>query len=292
MYNLKYLSNNGKSINFSPSLNLAITNTEGLTSNYIEMSTSQGINQVGTTIQGQSVGDRTITIDGTIIGESVLYRKQLIDTITPLVGGQLIFDNKFYLTVVPENTPDISRHGVSANFQFILRAAYPYWRATSQSATSLSGMVAKFRFPVNYGNPSTPDYHIFGQRITLSYQNVINNGNVPVPFVVKFHAVTALSNPKIVNMKTLQFIRINKSMVAGETITIDMMEGSLTITSDENGVDESIFGYFDIDSQIFKLQVGDNLIRVDADENRDGLDCTIYHYMTSAGAYGDDATYK
>lgn len=286
MYNLKYISDNGKTINFSPLENFAITNTEGLTSNSVSIATSQGIGQVGTTIQGKSTDDKIITIEGTILGESTALRKQLIDTIVPLVSGTLIFDNELYIVVEPETTPDISRHRHNANFQFTLRASYPYWRALAQSSISLSGLKKSFKFPVNYG-----EQHIFAIRMEDVYQTIYNEGNVPIPFMIKFFAKTPLSNPKIENIKTLDFIRIEKDMTAGETISVDMTGNTLRITTNESGVEKNAFGFFDIDSTLFKLEVGENSIKSSADTNNNGLYCTIFYSRTTHAAYGNDITY-
>lgn len=283
MYNLKYVSDNGKTINFSPLEKLVITNAEGLTSNSVSIATSQGIGQVGTSVQGKSTDDKLITLEGEILGESTALRKQLIDTIVPLVSGTLIFDNELYIVVEPEETPDISRHKHNARFQFILRAPYPYWRALAQSSISLSGLKKMFKFPVNYA-----EQHIFAIRMEDVYQTIYNEGNVPIPFMVRFFAKTPLSNPQIENIKTLEFIRMKKDMVAGETITVDMTGNTLRITTNEGGTEANAFGYFDIDSTLFKLEVGENSIKSSAEVNKDGLYCTIFYHLTTAGAYGTD----
>lgn len=287
MYNLK-LNNldNGSLINFSPTYNWWITEAEGMDALGIELSESQGINQVGTTVLGQSVPSRLITITGTVSGEAALYREQLVRTMPPMSNLRLTFDNSLYIDGYPEGTPEYQRYYRNMEFRFSIRCPYPYWRYTGQEVTELSGMEAMFSFPVNY---SDPEYHVFGQRIDEAYKNIDNTGNVPCPFKVTLNAVTALSNPQIIDIETLRYIRIQKDMVAGETITIDATGHMLKITDNIGGVETNAFKYFDTSSTIpFLLNPGQNLIRYDADTNRSGLNATIHPAFALSSAFGND----
>ena len=295
MYNIKYISNNGKNLNFSLSNNLAITSISGLTENTIELAETQGVAQIGSSIQGKSVQGKDIVINGEIIGTARFLRGQLLDTITPLEGGTLIFNNILELGVEPIMTPYVENYAENSKFQFTLRASYPYWRSIKQIITDVAGLEPKFKFPIDYGNTGNeghPREHIFGQRISNFFVNVENKGNVPAPFKVMFIAKTQLSNPSITKVSTLEFIKIQKAMISGERIEVDMMGDLPKLTSYKIGSEEDVFRYFDIDSTLFELDVGDNLIRYDADSNRNGLDVKITRADTWSAPYGDDKTYE
>lgn len=293
MYNIKiYNIINGNSINFSPFENIAITNIDGLTSNDINLATSQGFSQIGTTIQGTSVNGRPITVDGEFFGISTWLREKMLKTITPQETLKIIFDNKIFLLATAQNTPDISRSKHNATFQFILYAGYPYWRSLEMSRIMLGGLDAKFMFPINYGDPAVPDLHHFGVRVQESYKNIVNKSDIPVPFKIVFYARTTLENPMIQNIETLEYIRIKKEMEPGEQITIDMTNSILNITQGIAGNEKNAMKYFDLNSTLpFRLKVGDNLIKFDSDSGRDNLDCYIYYYTETVGAYGSDDVY-
>ena len=295
MYNLKYISQNGKRLNFSFVNNLVITSISGLTENTVDLAETQGVAQIGTSIQGKSVQGKNIVINGEIIGMSRFLREQLLDTITPLESGMLIFNNRLELGVEPVITPYVENYPSNAKFQFTVRAAYPYWRSIEQISTDVAGLEAMFKFPINYGDTGHeehPKQHIFGKRISNFFVNVENKGNVPAPFKVMFIAKTQLSNPSITKVSTLEFIKIKKDMISGERIEIDMMGDLPKLTSYKIGSEEDVFRYFDIDSTLFELDVGDNLIRYDADSNRNGLDVRITRADTWSAPYGDDETYE
>lgn len=295
MYNLKLQNlDNGNQINFSPHFNWVITDVAGIDELGISLSESQGINQVGTSIQGNSIPSRLITVYGEIIGGATQKKEQLVRTLPPLANLRLTFDNKLYIDGNPEITPKYERYPNNVSFQFSIRCPYPYWRYAEQEATMLAGMGGMFSFPINYsiGNTATVGLHAFGRRVDEAYRNVYNSGNVPCPFRVKFRAISALSNPKILDMETRKYIRMKKDMAVGETINIDMIGQTLKITSEINGVVENAFRYFDTNSSVpFPLAVGDNLIRYEADDNREGLNCTIYPAFAMSSPYGDDKTY-
>lgn len=291
IYNIKIHNNtNNNSLNFSPLEKLVITDIDGLTDGTVSFSSSQGFGQVGETMTGSSVEARIITIDGAFLGLSTDLRKNLIDTIVPDMELKIVFNNKLFVIGYAKNWPDVTRERYGATFQFSIYVPYPYWRELDQVSTMLVGIEAKFKFPFNIGNPSVPDTHILGARTSDAYKDIRNDYNVPIPFKIVFYAKTAVENPQIQNIETLEYIRMNRTMVAGETVIIDMLGQTPEITSDAL-TDGNAFGYFDLDSTFFKLRVGRNLIKFSAGDNENGLWCNIVYYPTVSGAYGDDVTY-
>ena len=71
--------------------------------------------------------------------------------------------------------------------------------------------------------------------------------------------------------------KINKTMAAGEIITLTTDFGNKRVESNLNGVTINAFNYIDIESTFLQLATGDNLFRYDADINIDNLEVTIYY---------------
>lgn len=288
MYVIECKSDNGKSITFGMPPGPVIAKASGLTENSVRFAKSQGVTQIGTSVQAQSVEDRPIIINGVLVGESKDLRKQLIDTIVPQVPVTLVFNHKLEIKVLPQITPLVEQKPFNAAFQLTFLAPYPYWRTIEKTVVDLAGMVGMFSFPINYGDPPT---HMFGKRAESFFKNVENKGNVAAPFIVRFIAQTTTSDPEITKVDTLESLRILKTMQAGEIITIDMTQDPMRVESMYQGKTIDVFNYFDIDSDVFMLDVGDNIIRFDAGSNREGLDCRITVQPAFSGAYGDDSTY-
>ena len=189
---------------------------------------------------------------------------------------------------MPLQTPDIQRKNVNAKFQFTLRAFFPYWRSANIKNTQIVGVMPMFHFPINYGKTyfENPLIHQFGRRAESHFADAHNAGNVPAPFTVLFIAKTDLSNPKITMVDTGEYIRIQRDMVAGERIAVDLTQNRLRVTQFLDGQELDGINYLDITSSIgMTLKTGENIIRYDADENREGLDVRLIHHDTWAGAF-------
>ena len=93
----------------------------------------------------------------------------------------------------------------------------------------------------------------------------------------EFKALATLTNPSILNVNTQEFIKINKTMVAGEVLTVTTHFGAKKVESVLNGVTTNAFNYIDFGSTFLQLDVGDNLMRYDADTNLDNLEVSIYY---------------
>ena len=284
-YNIKAYSDNGNMVNFSLALGIVITDIVGLTETNVEMATSQGVAQVGVTVQNEAVSGKAVVISGMVVGDSTMYRKRLVDTFVPQVGVTLIFNNELELRVRPQVTPAIERAKMNAEFQFTCFAAYPYWRSIERANVVIGGMIPKFRFPINYYEPIT---HKFGERVQTFFVDANNKGNVKAPFDVVFLAKTTVLNPKITKVDTLEFILIDREMVPNERVTVSMIGGAPRVFSLIGGVETEITGQFHIDSTPFELDVGENYLRYDADVGRDNLECTLILQPAFSGAYGTD----
>ena len=192
----------------------------------------------------------------------------------------MIYDNKYSLYVVPSETPYIEKYESNSAFSVELYAAYPYWRAVSETSESLLSVTKEFRFPWNIS-----ESYRFGSFSDRMYVNVTNMGNVPARWTLQLRANADLTNPVIQNMKTLQLVRVLKTMEAGEQLVIDFTGQELTVTGTRpDGSTFDAFEYLDIDSEPFELAVGDNLIRIDAG-NRNALVATLSFYHTVSGVW-------
>lgn len=279
MYTLKAIADNGREIEFGfdSGFVLAPTTLSNIT---VNLAMSQGVGQVGSTIQGRSVQPMAFPVNGEIVGSVGRKRQQLYDTILPDAIIKMVYNNTWELECVASGLPVIQNYDYNSKFQFVLTAAYPYWRTHDFTRISLSGIEPKFKLPFFSGEP-----FILGQRIQYLTFPVDNVGNVPMNFSVTFRAVTALKNPKITNVYTLEQIKINRSMDAGDMIVVDMTVSPMSVISIIGGVSKNIFGSLDIESVPFKLAVGTNLLQYGADENPGGLDCWLNLRPAVTGPY-------
>lgn len=263
----KYVNDNGESVIFDYSGGFLINKPSGIDSVSVNLTQAKGINQTGATIQSTNIQPRPVTINGYIVGDSQKEKKnKLLSVIRPDIGGKLYADD-YYLNVYPTATPNIESREATAKFQFSVLAAYPYWCKDDSASATLAGIQKFFKFPWNL----TKEYR-FGQLSEAQFMNVPNRGQVPVPYRATFIAKGDISNPKITNATTGKYLLVNKSLVSGERLVVDITHDKTTVTS---SVDGDCRGALSLKSNLFLLEVGDNVLKPEAESGLSNMQVDI-----------------
>jgi hypothetical protein len=263
----RYVNENGGTLIFEYANGYLINKPSGIDTVQVNLSQAQGINQVGSTVESKTVQSRPVTISGIIVGADQTARKsELMSVIRPDLPGKL-YAVDYYLNVHVTATPVIEAKQKFAHFQFSVNAPYPYWQKDNTVSQALSGVQRQFKFPWNISRT-----YRFGQWMQTQFMNIHNNGQVPVPFTVTFSAKNDVENPKIIHVTTGEELILNKSMVTGERVVVEITHDRTYVTS---SVDGNIRGALDLDSTLFRLGVGDNVLKPEADSGLDQLEVQI-----------------
>lgn len=277
MYDVfRYVNDIGGAVEFSYSSGLILTSgTSGLTHNNVDVSTSKGVGQTGETLQSALVETRPINLEGFIQGLSVNGKEKLLDVILPEVPAKFYWNDEYYLSVTPTATPTIEAEDYFARFQFSVLAPYPYWIAKSGESKALFELKPRFKFPFKFTEP-----YRFAEGMDGNPINIENRGQVKTPFKVTFKASGTVINPKLTNVTTGQFLLLNRTLWANETVTIDITHDLTYVTSN---VDGDIRGDLDIDSDFFRLAVGDNFVLPEADMGKAAMQVIVEFASEKAG---------
>lgn len=252
----RYVNENGDNVTFDFAGGFLINKPVGIDTVSVTLSQAKGINQTGATIQSKNVQPRPVNITGYIVGEGQADKKEkLLSVIRPDLGGKLYADD-YYLNVYPTATPNIEPKRWGAQFQFSLLAAYPYWCKDDSASVALAGIEQLFKFPWNISKA-----YQFGRLKQELFMNVPNRGQVPVPFTATFTASGDVENPKITNAATGKFLIVNKSLVSGERLSVQITHDRTYVTS---SVDGDCRGALSLKSNLFQLEVGDNVLKPEA----------------------------
>jgi hypothetical protein len=237
-----------------------------------------GIGEVGAIIQGQQTayqdGDTYIdtimqprypTMEGAITATDSLtiknFRKQILRVCNPKLGlGKLTLeldgDIKEIMGVV-DGVPVFPERGQNIYQKFMItwKCPNPYWRDPQEVSRALRAYQGKFKlpsmFPIELG--------ISGDSIILT-----NDGDVEAPVTIDIQG--PVTNPRVINKTTGQFIRINRSLSANEVLHIDTNDQNKRVEIYHNGATiEKAIGYMDHNSDFWKLEVGNNEIQYIAD---------------------------
>lgn len=247
----------------------------------VEFQTTKSNREIGEVLQHQNVSPKTITLKGSINGKSDGLREQLNHVLAPLAKGRLIYNDAYELEVYVKSSPDIDRQPYGAKFSFSLYAPFPYWRDAERKNKVLVGYEPQFQFPWNISDPN-PFY--MSKLAQVGYVTVNNEGEAPVGWTISFLALSAVKNPYVQCVDTSEKVRVLKTMAENEMLTISTEGEELTVTlTAADGTETDGFEFLDIDSVPFRLSLGENHIKTDAEEGGTGLRASISFRPAYAG---------
>lgn len=245
------------------------------------------VNQIGVYVTGTSLETRDVEITGWIIAKTESQMDERKRMLNRFVNPQQLINltyKEYDLEFLPNtsikySTTLVENNEVVCRFKIDGLCPDPLFRENVENKVAAATTVGMFHFPliINKTQQSPPQI-VFGLRQPSLIVNVYNSGAVRTGMKMVFKATGTIKNPSFINVMTQEYFKINKTMVAGETVTINTTIGEKKVIGFLNGREQNYFKYRDLDSTWLQLEVGDNLFRYDADENIDGLEAYIYFY--------------
>lgn len=261
-----------------PYLLQGFTGADGTDAN---ITSSKGVGQDGMTITSVNLEPRPLQILGKINenDKSVLAKRRtkLLQVFNPKVQGWLQYeygDVKKRIRCQVESAPFFSKAFNTfevLNFVIDLIAANPYWQDLTQSRSDIAIWQGSFEFPLEI----TEEGIEIGFREPSLIVNILNLGDVSCGMKIQFKALATVVNPSLFNVNTREYFKTNKTMEAGEVITVTTNFQNKRVQLNKNGVVSSLTGW-DYTSTFLELDPGDNLLRYDADSGIESLEVSIY----------------
>ena len=283
-----------KRVDSNEELALSMTDTPFYILNNVDWGVIQGthhsykyVNQIGVSITSTSLKERSITVTGWIIAdteEEMDERKQFLNRyFDPRYEIDVMYKG-YFLRFVPDNTvkygtSEKENNDTIVQFQIKGTCADPLFSEINGSKETIAATIATFHFPLIMSTNLYERGLVFGYRQPSLTAKVTNKGAVEVGMKIVFKAIGELTNPRLIDVDTREFVAIEKSMVAGEEIVINTNVGEKSIQGKIGNEDYSnYFMYKDLDSTWLQLRLGDNLFRYDADSGLDNLEVYLYFY--------------
>ena len=283
-----------KRVDSNEELALSMTDTPFYILNNVDWGVVQGthhsykyVNQIGVSITSTSLKERSITVTGWIIAdteEEMDERKQFLNRyFDPCYEIDVMYKG-YFLRFVPDNTvkygtSEKENNDTIVQFQIKGTCADPLFSEINGSKETIAATIATFHFPLIMSTNLYERGIVFGYRQPSLTAKVTNKGAVEVGMKIVFKAIGELTNPRLIDVDTREFVAIEKSMVAGEEIVINTNVGEKSIQGKIGNEDYSnYFMYKDLDSTWLQLRLGDNLFRYDADSGLDNLEVYLYFY--------------
>ena len=245
----------------------------------VDLKTAQGVNQVGDTVEGQSVSGVSRTLSVVFWGRDALTRARAFTKKLPyFTKGTLYFGDRYFARFVLQKTPYFSSYTPQPRCSLMLYSEKPFWYSITATAAVLGGYEKAFCFPVCY------DSHIYGIKRDGTAAVLRNDGSLPVPFTATLRCDMPVTHPKVVDLQTGAFIGFDLTLQPDETLEIYRSTSDrLACTLTRAGVTENIFSKLDEDSTLTELQPGDNMLSMQAENGSGYLQASVSFYPMEAG---------
>lgn len=277
-FNIKLISNN-KVLDINENTPYNLIDIEGIEKSESELNLVSNAQYDGSVVVSKRLKNRPVSITADYKGSNKeIERQKLISFFNPKNTGILIINYGDIERAIEYNIEDFNCKLVNINNDLIFKVEFicpnPYMRNILESKVNIALWKGRFHFPLVI--PKDIGI-IVGLREPSLIVNVNNTGDVECGVIIEFKALGTVSKPSLLNVNTGEYIKINKSMVAGEIIRVNTNIGNKRLIRILNGVETNILNYIDVNSTFLQLDVGDNLFRYDAEENLNNLEVSIYY---------------
>lgn len=290
------LACNGKTLRMGPGEDLDIVKVSGLESSELEISTSDNALVDGASVDGKKIKPRPIHIEASFRSSknNPENRAAVIKFFNPKYTGKATITNMGVSRNIEyelEGWTFAATRNLDNKLKILidLLCPDPYMLNVDNYGKNMANITPLFSFPWRMlGSRMTTgklDYppEVRGMLLggmTMGYRTLYrevvlaNDGDVPTGVQIQFVATRGpVTNPKIINTGTGQFMRVNVAMEQHDVLLIDTNDRHQIITL--NGV--NYYQHIDRQSEPFKLAVGDNYLEYDADENYTNLDVNLFY---------------
>ena len=232
---------------------------------------------VGTTWNGTSIGQRDLTIKGTITHNIQENRLLLYDMFPLNSEGTLYYyegDIERKITCLVEKVSIPEKKGFTRDFSISLVCPNPRFSALAATILSMATWTPAFKFklviPKNKGIK-------FGTKNTTSMGTTENTTEIDYGMTIKFKANDTVKNPYLFNVTTRDIIQIEKTMSAGDQIiiTTHIDNKNVIYKNAVTGEEENINYLIMYGSKYLQVPSGTNTFRSGADSGEDNLETTI-----------------
>lgn len=239
------------------------------------------VNQIGAYIDSTTLGTRSISISGWVVGkdeQTLQYNKmQLNRLVNPIHPIRIRCNDQYQITFSPDYSVQYStvrseNNHVLSKYLIQGTCADPLFTQTHQTSVQVSSTLPRFRFPLVI--PQNQGI-LMGLREPALLTTLVNSGDVPIGLVIVFTFTGTVKNPRLLDVDTQEFIQLNHTFTPDEQVVISTASGEKYIQGRTNEEITNYFSYLDFDSTWLQLRPGDNTLKYDADENPENLNVSL-----------------
>lgn len=255
-----YTNSRGQSVDLTNRLPFLLESVEGRGGVEADVQMQSAPFQDGATFIDTTLSTRSLTLHVNLIADGRDELNEIMNRISAIFnpklgGGKLVYSNgniEREIGVIVDGSPVYPVGNAKGKWYqrtaINLIAPNPYWQGTEVDKYKLEDFVGNFRF----------SFHFPVRFATRGDSRLlVNKGDVPTPIKVEFRG--PVTNPKITNLTTGEFIKVNRAIPSGYKLILDTSFGNKRVEIiAPDGVVQNAFHYIDLNSTFFSLDVGEN----------------------------------
>lgn len=240
MFSLVLENKNGDQLTFSQNSPYTISDIQGLNPPDATINTSEVSLIDGGKYNSAKVNMRQLMIAFAIETSAAYNRVQMYKVLKTKEWVKMYYSGDYrnvYITGYIQSI-DISYFEKKQIVTVDILCPQPYFKAAEDMINSLSNIIGSFHFP--FMSTAEPEL-VMGYLDPLASITIDNVGDVETGLIFTLIANASVTNPKIFDYVTQEFIGLNFTMLTNDEITIDTTKGNKSITLLRNGVETNIF---------------------------------------------------
>lgn len=273
----------GDQLTFGMNSPFTVTEIQGLNPPSATINTSQIALMDGAKFNSSKMNMRTINVAFAI---EIQAAKNRIEVFKVLKSKQYVklYYNGQYRQVFIEGyiqNIDISYFEKKQIVTCGILCPSPYFKEAQEIVNDLQSIVSAFHFP--FGSTAEPQlvFSYISNDIGITIEN---EGDVDCGMIIQLYARAAVSNPKIFNYVTQDYIGLNIDMQPADLITIDTRQGQKSATLLRSGIETNIFNNVLQGSTWLQLEANGSTFVYEVGTGSAGdLNVTFNHYNLYEG---------
>lgn len=251
-------------------------------------STAKGLEQIGERVVKTALDTRPVEIVGFIKASSAAdmeaKKAALYQMCDPRSPFQILPDAATALTCYAEDTVKFSASRLTNNervARFVIDAVAhdPLFLDAAARYRKIAEWASNFIWPLVI--PASG--FTFADRTDSLIATLENGGDVETGLLIHFTAAASVENPKLTNVATGEFIKLNRTLVAGETVVVNTNYGQEGVTSYNGDEVEDVINDLDLSSTFLQAPVGTSQLHYTAESNVTSMTVSIYYYQRYLG---------
>lgn len=281
MYTLKVRNDKGNMLALTNNPSYIVYKITGLTPPQATINSSVNTTTDGSSINSVRLESRNIVIYMTIGGDVEANRINLYKYFPVKKTVRLYFNNG-KRNIYIEGTVELIECDLFSNkqvAQISIICPRPYFKSVDELVTVFSDVSSLFSFPFSISKG--------GMEFSAVYSNyrksIVNAGDVETGVIIRLYAVGTVVNPILYDTFKRTSMKLNFTMLSGDSIIINTNVGQKSIELVRNGVSINAMGYMTPDSTWFNLESGDNVFTYDAESGNSNLQISFTTSLLYSG---------